>query len=96
MDEKILREILAVTKENRDILNAINNQRRFANFMFFVKWVVIAGLAYGTYQAALPYIQKANNTMETANDAMNQLQQFSNNPLGNLQNNIKNQIQNLK
>ena len=86
MEEKLLREIL----------NAINNQRRFSNFMFFVKWIIIAGLAYGIYSAASPYIQSANNTMNSANDALNQLQQFSSNPLVELQNSIKTQIENKK
>jgi hypothetical protein len=94
MEEKLLKEILAVAKENRQILNAINNQRRFSNFMFFIKWIIIAGLAYGVYTAAAPYMQTANKTMQSANEAINQLQQFSNNPFGNLQNSIKTQIEN--
>jgi hypothetical protein len=84
MEEKLLREILATVKENRDMINALNNQRRFANFMFFVKWIVIAGLAYGAYSAAAPYIQSANTTVQSAQQTINQLQQFSNNPLGGL------------
>lgn len=85
MEEKMLRELLAVTRENNEILRSLNLQRRWVNFFWFFKWFIIAALAYSAYQAASPYIDQAQATYNQAQDALNsinnlngQAQQFQN------------------
>lgn len=84
--EKILRELLAISKENRDMLTAINSQRRLSNVFFFIKWTIVIALAYGAYQAAQPFI-------ETASQTVNQINSLTNDPFKNLQKNVINQVQ---
>lgn len=72
-DEKMLRELLAITRENNEILRSLNLQRRWVNFFWFFKWFIIAALAYSAYQAASPYINQAQQTYNQAQDALNQL-----------------------
>jgi uncharacterized protein YlxW (UPF0749 family) len=88
MEEKILREILATTKENNDILRSLNMQRRWTNTFWAFKWLVIIILAYGAYQAASPYIEQAQNTYTQAQDALNSINSL-NQQAQQLQNNIQ-------
>lgn len=67
-EEKMLKELLALTRENNDMLHAINSQRRISNFLFFVKWIIILGLIYGAYQASLPYFQTLTTTVSKLNE----------------------------
>lgn len=64
MEEKILRELLAITKENNEILKTLNLQRRWSLFFWVFKWLMIAGIAYSAYLAASPYIQQAQATID--------------------------------
>jgi hypothetical protein len=64
MEEKILRELLAITKENNEILRSLNMQRRWSLFFWVFKWLVIAAIAYSAYLAASPYIEQAQATMD--------------------------------
>lgn len=73
MEDKILRELLAVTKENNEILRSLNLQRRWENFFWVFKWLVIAAIAYSAYLAASPYIEQAQNTYNQAQEALNGL-----------------------
>jgi hypothetical protein len=72
--EKMLRELLSVSRENNDMLRAINAQRRLSNIWFVIKWAIIIALAYGAYQAAVPMIQSAQTTI-------NQINTITNDPL---------------
>jgi hypothetical protein len=73
MEEKMLRELLAVTRENNEILRSLNLQRRWVNFFWFFKWVVVAAIAYSAYQAASPYIDQAQATYSQAQNALNSI-----------------------
>ncbi len=73
MEEKMLRELLAMTRENNEILRSLNLQRRWVNFFWFFKWVVVAAIAYSAYQAASPYIDQAQATYNQAQDALNSI-----------------------
>lgn len=83
--EKMLRELISLTKENREMLRAINSQRRLSNIFFVIRWAIIIALAYGAYQAAVPFVQSAQNTI-------NQINVMTNDPLGNIQNTFLNQF----
>ncbi len=76
MEEKILREILATTKENNEMLRKLNLHRRFLTFYWFFKWLLIAAIAYSAYLAASPYIESAQETISNINDLNTQAQQF--------------------
>lgn len=82
MDEKILREILSVTKENNEILRKLNLQRRWVNYVWIFKWVLFATLAYSAYIASKPYIDQAQATYNQAQNAINSLNAFSPQPTG--------------
>ena len=69
-DEKMLRELLAITRENNEMLRALNLQRKWINFFWIFKWFIIAALAYSAYKAASPYIDQAQNTYNQAQDAL--------------------------
>ncbi len=73
MEEKMLRELLAITRENNEILRSLNLQRRWVNFFWFFKWIVVAAIAYSAYQAASPYIDQAQATYSQAQSALNGL-----------------------
>jgi hypothetical protein len=68
-----LREILATVKENNDILRKLNLQRRFNYFYWVIKWGVIGAVAYSAYLAATPYIHQAQQTYDSAQDALNSI-----------------------
>lgn len=85
--EKMLRELLSLTKDNNDMLRAINSQRRLSNVWFVVKWAIIIALAYGAYQAAVPFVESAKTTI-------NQVNVIANDPFKNLQQSVINQVQN--
>ena len=78
MEEKILREILAITKENNAILRDLNFQRRWSMFFWIFKWFVIAAVAYSAYLAATPYIEQAQETIDGLNNLSNQAKQMQN------------------
>lgn len=73
MEEKILREILAVTRENNEILRTLNFQRRWSNVFWFFKWLLVAAIAYSAYLASKPYIDQAQATYEQAQSALNSI-----------------------
>lgn len=77
MEEKILREILAVTRENNEILRTLNLQRRWSLFFWIFKWFVIAALACSAYLAATPYIEQAQETMDGINNLNTQVKQMN-------------------
>ena len=79
MEEKILREILATVKENNDILQKLNMQRKFNYFYWIFKWGLIAFLAYTAYIAATPYIESAQQTISNINDLNTQTKQINGN-----------------
>ncbi len=76
MEEKILREILAITKENNNILRDLNFQRRWSLFFWVFKWFVVAAVAYSAYLAATPYIEQAQETYNNTQDALNNINQL--------------------
>jgi hypothetical protein len=76
MEEKILREILHTVKENNEILQKLNVQRRLFNFFWFFKWALFAAIAYSAYIAATPYIESAQNTIDNINSLGAQAEQF--------------------
>ncbi len=76
MEEKILREILAVTRENNEILRTLNFQRRWINIFSIIKWLIVIGLAYSAYVAATPYIEQAQATIEGIQNLNTQVQQI--------------------
>jgi uncharacterized protein YbcV (DUF1398 family) len=78
MEEKILREILATTKENNDILRSLNMQRKWVNFFWFFKWLIVAAIAYSAYLAATPYIEQAQQTINGLQNLNTQVQQMQN------------------
>jgi hypothetical protein len=84
--EKMLRELLSVSRENNDMLRAINAQRRLSNIWFVIKWAIIIALAYGAYQAAVPMIQSAQTTI-------NQINTITNDPLKNVKEGFLQQLQ---
>jgi predicted PurR-regulated permease PerM len=73
MEEKILREILSVTRENNQILRDMNFQRRWTFLFWIIKWIVVAAIAYSAYIAATPYIEQAQNTYNQAQDTLNSI-----------------------
>ncbi len=77
MEEKILREILAVTKENNEILRTLNLQRRWSLFFWVFKWFVVAALAYSAYLAATPYIEQAQQTIDGIQNINAQIKQVN-------------------
>lgn len=77
MEEKILREILAVTKENNEILRTLNLQRRWSLFFWVVKQFVVAALAYSAYLAATPYIEQAQQTIDGIQNINAQIKQVN-------------------
>jgi predicted PurR-regulated permease PerM len=79
MEEKMLRELLAITRENNEILRSLNLQRRWVNFFWFFKWFVIAAIAYSAYQAASPYIDQAQATYNQAQSALNSINTLNTN-----------------
>ena len=83
--EKMLRELLAITKENREMIKAINTQRRFSNMFFFLKWVIIIGIIYGVYQTAMPYLNVFNG-------AVGKLNQFNQTPTTSIEGMIFNKL----
>ncbi len=83
--DKILKELIALTRENHDMLKAINTQRRFSNVFFIFKWIIVLGIIYGVYQSAVPYLSVFNNTV-------GQLNQFNQTPTKSIENIILNKI----
>ncbi len=67
-NEKLIRELLATTRETRDMVNSINKQRRFSNFLTAVKYIIIIFLLYGAYSTVQPYIDTATQTMNNINN----------------------------
>jgi hypothetical protein len=63
--EKMLRELYYLTLENNQMLNSINSQRRFANFIWGIKWIIIIGILIGTYQTLLPYFSTFEQILES-------------------------------
>ncbi len=78
MEEKMLRELLAITRENNEILHGLNTQRRWANFFWIFKWFIILALAYSAYLASRPYIDQAQATYTQAQEALGSINNLSN------------------
>lgn len=78
MEEKILREILAITKENNEMIAGLTRHRKIVTFMWFFKWIVFAIIAYSAYVAATPYIESAQATMQSINSLSEQAEQLKN------------------
>ncbi len=77
-EEKTQRELLILTRENNDILHKLNTQRKLETFMWIFKWLVFAFIAYGAYIAASPYIESAQQTMDSINNLSAQAEQVKN------------------
>ena len=88
-NEQLLKEILAQVRETRDIVNSMNKQRRFANFIWAIKWIIILFVLYGAYSAAQPYLQIATQTINNVNNLNSQVQQLNSMPTNSIQNMFK-------
>jgi hypothetical protein len=93
MEEKILREILAVTKENNEILRSLNTHRRWLTFYWFFKWFVILAIAYTAYQAATPYIESAQNAVNSINNFNGQVQDLKSMNQDSFFNYLRNEVE---
>jgi hypothetical protein len=69
--DRLLKELIALNRENNDILKSLNFDRRMSMFFWIVKWIVIAGIAYGAYQTAIPYLASLNSTLDKVNSITN-------------------------
>ena len=87
--EKILKEILNEVHDTRNMVSSMNKQRRFANFVWAIKWLVIAGALYGAYSAAQPYFKIAGDTVKNVNNLNSQVQQLNSIPTNAMQNFLK-------
>ncbi len=69
--DKLLKELISLSRENNEILRSLNFDRRVSMFFWIIKWIVIAGIAYGAYQTAIPYMQSLNSTLDKVNSITN-------------------------
>lgn len=93
MEEKILREILAITKENNEILHKLNFQRKWLTFYWVFKWLLVAAIAYSAYLAATPYIEQAQATLDGIQNFNTQAKQIQSMDQKSFVDFLKNEVQ---
>jgi hypothetical protein len=69
--DKLLRELISLNRENNEILRSLNFDRRVSMFFWLIRMIIIAGVAYGAYQTAIPYLQTVNSTLDKVNSFTN-------------------------
>lgn len=69
--DRLLKELISLNRENNNILKSLNFDRRLSMFFWLIKWIIIAGIAYGAYQTAIPYLQSVNSTLDKVNSITN-------------------------
>lgn len=58
----LLRKTLELAEENNRILKNLQSTARWSRFFFFVKWLIIIGLTFGTYYFIQPYLDQIMET----------------------------------
>ncbi len=69
--EERMDEILRLTRENHDMLRSIRSHQRWAAAMRIVYWLVIIGLAFGSWLVVEPYLQSLLNTYASIEQGLN-------------------------
>ncbi len=65
-ENKTLKKILDITRENHKMLSRIQAARRREAFFRFIYWIIIIGIAITVYMYIQPYIESAGNVMREA------------------------------
>lgn len=80
--KKLLEETLALARENNKMLHTIRRSMLWARVMSVLYWVVIIGIAFGTFYFIQPYIDQLSNIYGGAKNSLDSvdsiLQQFQN------------------
>lgn len=71
--EKELFEIKKTVKENNEILHRLQRKSRWATFFTFVRWTIIAFIAFGVYTFVQPVIQTFITGYNTIVESANQI-----------------------
>lgn len=55
-EKKLLEETARLAEENNKILRGMRNANRWARFFGFIKWLIIIGVAVGSFYYIKPYL----------------------------------------
>ncbi len=87
MEDKELRELLELTRENNHILRGIQRSARVNKFLKIVYWLLIIGSLLGTYYYIQPYLNllfkvygDAASTLSDIRNKTSQIPDLSKNP----------------
>ena len=64
-DGSLLEKALKLSQENNEILNYLKRAERIKRGAFFVRWLIITGIAVGAYFALTPYLSELRKTYES-------------------------------
>ena len=77
MDEesqKLLQDTFALVKDNNKMLHRIRRSQKISSFIGFVYWLIIIGVALGSFYLIQPYVDKVvsvYNSIANANSKLN-------------------------
>jgi len=70
LDSQKIDELLALTRENNEILRSMRRSQRVSSFFTFVYWMIILGSIFGVYYYFQPTIKKYMGAMQTSMDIL--------------------------
>ena len=79
--KKLLQDTLALTEENNKMLHKIRGIQRRGAIWQALKWIIIIGIAFGSFYFIEPYL---NKVMELYNTVTGMEQKINNNPIQDL------------
>ncbi len=82
-DRELLQKVLEVTEENNRMVHRIYRSWWWGRIARAFYWLVIIGIAFGTFYFLQPYVDKVKEVLGTASASVDTVQKFGQAVIGN-------------
>ena len=76
--QKLAQDTFALAQENNKMLHSIRRGQRITAFMSFLYWVIVIGVAVGSFYYIQPYVDKIQKFVQDSGVTLDQLKSFGN------------------
>ncbi len=75
--KKLLEATFALAEDNNKMLHKIRSTQNWASFMRILYWVIIIGIAFGSFYYLQPYVDQVQSIFKETGTTFNQLKNIT-------------------
>ncbi len=75
--KKMLEATFSLAEDNNKMLHKIRSAQNLASFMRILYWVVILGIAFGSFYYLQPYVDQVQSIFKETGTTLNQLKNIT-------------------